>query len=233
MEYDLKVQTERIGDLKIRIECIKDLNKTIDQLFEDLEKSGNTALLEDLCPYFGVIWPSARALSEFIASVGKSQFEGRSVLELGCGLALPSLVVAKLGARVTATDFHPEVWKFLDKNIFLNQVEQLRFEKLDWKKLGEEAPNSLIQDGEPIPQDWIIGSDVLYEKEHALALAQVISRFLSPSGQALIADPGRPYLQVFIDHMKELGMHCQTEIQTVDTDTGFKDIYILKLSRGA
>ncbi|MBC7693635.1 MAG: methyltransferase domain-containing protein [Methylotenera sp.] len=226
--YELKILYEQVGlgrqAINLKIECIKDLNRTIDLLFEHLQESGNAALLEELCPYFGVIWPSARALALYLTELGTENLKGKSLLEVGCGLAIPSLAAGKLGARVTATDFHPEVPRFLEKNIELNQISHLHFVQLDWRK--ETLP--------PAKYDWVIGSDILYERQHPAWVAPVIARYLSDDGTAVITDPGRPYLQTFADEMKRFGFHNETLVRTVPCETaadGKKDIFVLILKR--
>lgn len=199
--YKLKITQEKIGKTELTLECLEDLNHTIDTLFEYLERSGQPQLLETLCPYFGVIWPSGRALAEHMSSLGPELLRGARILEVGCGLALPSLVTSKLGADVTATDFHPEVSRFLERNIALNQIESLRYLKLDWTR--DLAP---AQPG----YDWVIGSDVLYERQHSEQVAQVVARQVAPGGTILIADPGRPYLQNFADALKREGFRLET-----------------------
>src|SRR5690606_16381361 len=132
-----------------------DLNRTIDELFEELQWRGEPELLERYCPYFGTVWPSARALAETVVSLG-ARMRGAEVLELGCGLALPGLLAARLGAQVTATDAHPDVPLFLERNRALNQVTSLKYLELDWK-----APDALARIGRRFP--WVVASDVLYE----------------------------------------------------------------------
>src|SRR5688500_8682711 len=107
-EYRTKILAESIGGVELRLECLEDLNQTIDDLFEELRRRGQPELLDRYCPYFGTVWPSARALAQVLALRGES-LRGASVLELGCGLALPSLLAAKLGAEVVASDGHPDV----------------------------------------------------------------------------------------------------------------------------
>ena len=60
LSYRMQARREQVGDLELEIHALEDLDATIDALFLELEKSGNTALLEELCPYFGQVWPSAR-----------------------------------------------------------------------------------------------------------------------------------------------------------------------------
>ena len=221
--YDLKTETETVSRTEIKVQSIKDLNRTIDLLFEELEKTGNAALLEDLCPYFGVIWPSARALAEVMAETEPRDLANKRILEMGCGLALPSLLLAKKGIAITATDFHPEVEKFLERNIDLNQLKDLSYLKHNWK--NSDFPHQY---------DLVIGSDILYERQHASQVATILARTVAPMGQAVITDPGRPYLQGFADEMKSHGFDYETQTRTVFDDASpskKKDIFILRFKK--
>ena len=57
---------------------------------------------EEFLPYWAELWSSGVALAHDVA--GRS-LRGASVLELGCGLALPSIAAALAGGRVLATDW--------------------------------------------------------------------------------------------------------------------------------
>lgn len=224
-DYKLKTEAETIGSgaasLELKIQSLANLNETIDELFRILERDGNPALLESLCPYFGVVWPSARGLSEYLAEKGASALSGRSVLEVGCGLALPSLVAARLGAKVTATDFHPDIRRFLDRNTAINGLDNLEYVEWDW----QNDPS-----GQMGLFDWVIGSDVLYERQHPEPVARMLARHVAPGGRAVLADPGRPYLQAFTDEMKRLGFSCKVIIKSVRDAPFFKDVFVLELS---
>lgn len=158
-------------------------------MFVELEKLGSQELLEELCPYFGVVWPAAHALCAWMVEHGDARFAGRSFLELGCGLALPSFLAARFGAGVSATDLHPDVPKFLARNLDRNALAQVRFRTLDWR--------SDTSSSEAETWDWIVASDVLYEKEYAQTVVDFLLKHLSPSGTAVISDPQRPYCEGF------------------------------------
>lgn len=234
VKYHLKRQSERIGPIELSIDCLENLDQTIDSLFEQLKITGDEKLLEDLCPYFGVVWPSARALAEYLAeALGKSAASNLSgairVLEMGCGLAIPSLLAARLGVpagiQVTATDFHPEVIHFLSRNLALNGIEEGKVEylRLDWRAVSEL----------PRQFDWVIGSDILYERQQPECVAQAIDALLLPNGRAIVADPGRPYLQGFVDEMKKRGFTHATAIREVADPPGRKEIFLLAFQRGS
>jgi predicted nicotinamide N-methyase len=202
LDYRKKRIQESFSGVTLELECLENLDRTIDDVFAWLERTGTPELLEELCPYFGVIWPSARTLAQYITERG-DEFKDASVLELGCGLAVPSLVAAKLGAHVSATDYHPEVPRFLKRNLELNRISELRFAALNWQRppLESSAQAQILQE----KYDWVIGSDILYERSHPAQVARAIASYSAPGGRIVVTDPARPYLQAFVDEMKALG----------------------------
>src|SRR3954465_10627681 len=66
-----------------------------------------------LMPYWSVLWRSGVALARELAH---ETLAGRRVVELGCGLGLPSLVAARAGADVLATDEDGEALELLGRN---------------------------------------------------------------------------------------------------------------------
>src|SRR6185436_16422121 len=56
---------------------------------------------EEYPPYWAELWPSSVALAWAVATAKPA---GARVLELGCGLGLPSIAAALSGAQVLATD---------------------------------------------------------------------------------------------------------------------------------
>lgn len=133
-------------------------------------------------PMFGVLWPSGLALAE---EMGAFPVEGMRILEAGCGLALPSLVLKCRGADITTTDHHPEAEEFLRFNAAANGLPPVPFHLARWAdaNLGRF--------------DLIIGADLLYEPDQPALLAAFISRHTAPGAQVVIADPGRRQLSAF------------------------------------
>jgi predicted nicotinamide N-methyase len=203
LDYRRKRIRESFGPVTLELECLEDLDRTIDEVFAWLEKTGNPQLLEELCPYFGVVWPAARALGNLVAT--SDEIAGRRVIEIGCGLALPGMIAARRGARVTATDYHPEVPRFLERNLELNRITDFAFERIDWQKPAETARLGRF--------DWVIGSDILYERSHPAAVASAIEALSAPGGRIVIADPARPYLQSFVDEMSTRGLAHQSRVE--------------------
>jgi predicted nicotinamide N-methyase len=193
LKYDCHEIAQNYGQIDLNIYCLKSLEATIDLMFEELSRQGKQELLDIYCPYFGVIWPSARTVADHLGSLDASEIEGKSVLEVGCGLAIPGLVAAKRGAKVTATDYHPAVAHFLSKNTTLNDIA-IDYKVVDWRHSPEHLKGQTF--------DWIIGTDLLYDKENPEILARVLSEIATPKTRIMIGDPGRFYLHHFRNLME-------------------------------
>jgi predicted nicotinamide N-methyase len=138
-----------------------------------------------MTPYWSVIWRSGVALAR---ATDTSALAGLRVLELGCGMALPSIAAARAGALALATDESDEALELAQRNARLNGVE-LETAVVDWASPGE-----LLDRG---PFDVVMAADVLYERASVGHLLSLLPR-LAP--EAWVADPGRPASAVFFDH---------------------------------
>jgi predicted nicotinamide N-methyase len=132
---------------------------------------------DEFMPYWAELWPSALALARW---VGVRALHGARVLELGCGLGLPSIAAALAGGRVLATDWSSEAVEFTQRNAIANGA-RLETAVADWADAGE-----LVERG---PWDLVIGSDLLYEPRNVALLLDVLEEV---ADHAVIADPGRP-----------------------------------------
>lgn len=224
MNYDLTQTQEFFSSpsgrtAQLEISALKDLERTIDAMFLELERRGQAEILAELCPYFGCVWPSARALAGYV--LDQPDLRGHAVLEIGCGLAIPGILAARAGAAVTVTDCHPDVPRFLERNVLLNEVRGVNFLHADWRS-GWTLPEPRY--------DWIMGSDVLYDKEHALNLTRWLGKPGERTKLVTIADPGRPYLQEFVLTMGDLGWSETTGVIRVPDRSGLKDVFVLSFS---
>ena len=130
-------------------------------------------------PYWAIVWPSGLVLADALAD---RDLSGLRVLELGCGLAIPSIVAARRGAVVTATDGSSDAVAFAAHNLALNDVEG-EVALADWRD-GDE----LLEGG---PWDLVIASDVLYLRENVEVLLRLLPRLIAGGGEAVVADPNR------------------------------------------
>ena len=129
-------------------------------------------------PLFGLVWPSARKMADVMQTFPITDLR---ILEIGCGLGLASLVIHRRSGTVTASDYHPYTERFLSANLLLNDMHTLPYVSGHW-----ERANPLLGEF-----DLIIGSDVLYERDHPLQLAGFIQRHAASHAQVLIIDPNR------------------------------------------
>jgi predicted nicotinamide N-methyase len=131
---------------------------------------------EEFLPYWAELWPSARALAR---RVGSRALRGARVLELGCGLGLPSIAAALAGGRVLATDWSPDAIAFTERNAKANGA-QLQTAVVAWSDAAQLAARG--------PWDLVIGSDLLYEARNVGLVLDVLD---AVADHAIIADPGR------------------------------------------
>ncbi|MBW3570068.1 MAG: methyltransferase domain-containing protein [Gemmatimonadetes bacterium] len=177
------------------------LPRAADELIDEAEFAGDERL-----PYWAELWPSARALARHLLESGGADVRacergkvgdgwgGVRVLELGCGVALPSLALAGMGADVVATDWYADALLFARANAERNSVPPLRTELLDWR----HPPGGW-------GHDLVIAADVLYEQRNGPVLAALLSRVTAPGGTVLIADPGRVYAGDFLRLARDAG----------------------------
>jgi predicted nicotinamide N-methyase len=112
------------------------------------------------------------------------------VLEIGCGLALPSLAAARAGAHVLATDGSPEAVAFAAHSLALNEVEA-EVALVDWAAQGD----ALLARG---PWDLVLAADVLYLQANVELALRLLPRLVAPRGEILLADPGRAGTRDFL-----------------------------------
>ena len=142
---------------------------------------------DEFLPYWAERWPSGIALAEHVAA---RDLRERRVLEIGCGLGLPSLVAARLGADVVATDWSPDAIALLERNASRNGL-RVTAVPADWR--DTEAIVSLG------PFDLVLAADVLYEERNAAPILTLLATLGAP---AMIADPGRRHAAGFLDAVR-------------------------------
>ncbi|MFG6430275.1 class I SAM-dependent methyltransferase [Roseateles sp. LYH14W] len=196
--YDIKVQTLSIaGAADLRVRSLLDN----DQFADAAGAASALGISSAQWPLFGQVWPSGLHLAAAMAV--RPLTAGERILEIGCGLALASLVCHRRGAEVTASDIHPLAAAFLLENLRLNDLAPMRYCHGDW---SEDAVAS--EGGAPQVQgrfDLIIGSDVLYERDDGGALAAFIEKHALPRSELLIVDPNRGNRSAFGKRMAALG----------------------------
>jgi predicted nicotinamide N-methyase len=138
-----------------------------------------------LAPYWSVLWRSGVALAR---ELDGEPIRGLRVVELGCGLAVPSIAAARAGAEVLATDGDIDALGLVERNARANGVP-VETAAVDW---GD--PDELVERG---PFDLVLAADILYERPSVAMLLELLPRLAS---RAWVADPGRPAAGPFLEH---------------------------------
>jgi len=137
---------------------------------------------EEFLPYWAELWRSGETLAQVVAERDVTR---QRVLELGCGLALPSLAAALGGAEVLATDWSPDAIELAQANAERNDL-QLETAVVRWSE-----PDPLLDQ----PWDLVLAADVLYERRNVDELLELLPRL---GAEILLADPGRPHAKTFL-----------------------------------
>jgi predicted nicotinamide N-methyase len=116
---------------------------------------------EEFLPYWAELWPSGLALAHVVR---RRDVRDLRVLELGCGLGVPSIVAALGGAEVLATDWSPEALEVAAANAERNGAA-VETELVSWADSGRLERGA--------PWDLVLAADLL-------------------GGEILLAEPGRP-----------------------------------------
>jgi predicted nicotinamide N-methyase len=140
-----------------------------------------------IAPYWSVLWRSGAALARELDGMA---LRGARIVELGCGLAVPSLAAARAGADVLATDGSAEALGLAARNADLNGV-RLETAIADWA-----MPDVLVRRA---PFDLVLAADVLYDRASVDPLLSLLPQL---AREAWIADPGRAPAVTFLDRAR-------------------------------
>ncbi len=174
--HPTRIHLFQFGDTAMKIVAPADP----DALLDDPEAERRYAADQSL-PYWPVIWPSSLMLAGQIQASGPHT-GGRTscrVLELGCGLGIAGIAAGMAGMQVTFTDYDQDALLFAGHNAQINGLNQYSLRLMDWRK-----PDSDLF-------DWIIASDVLYERRLHEILINVLDNMLAPDGEVWMTDPQR------------------------------------------
>jgi predicted nicotinamide N-methyase len=144
-------------------------------------------------PYWAIPWPSGLVLARAVNAEPPKR--GARVLELGCGLALPSIAAARAGASVLATDGSADAAVFAAHNLALNEVEGDVL-PADWRQAAEELTSE--------SWDLVLAADVLYLRENVESLLRLLPKLMGPETEVWLADPGRSGAEDFLAAAKKL-----------------------------
>lgn len=174
-------------------------------------------VLDERLPYWADLWPSARVLA---ATLLREDGRGRTLLEMGCGLGLPSIAAMQAGFDVTSTDYYDDALHVTRGNAKRNLGREPDVRLVNWRAWPDDIGQF----------DVIIAADVLYEKEYATLVAECLAKSLKPGGVAFIADPGRLALPQFRVRIAELGLQFgEKTVQKYEMGVVKQEIQVMRV----
>lgn len=183
----------QFGDQHFQINALKDTQ----QFYDPQGLASQAGIPSSTWSLFGNIWPSGMILADLMQHYNLTT--GR-VLEMGCGLGLASLVMQRRGANIMASDYHPMAASLMQNNAALNALLPVDFAVCDWANTDDDQLGQF---------ELMIGSDVLYEPNHAVLLSKFIDRHAQKPVTVIIVDPDRRQQREFTVAMQNNGFSCQ------------------------
>jgi len=190
----VRYQTIEFGDIDIHVRTLRDKQ----QYSDDDNVAEKLGISSASWPLFGTVWASGEVLAHLMLDF---QIAGKRILEVGCGIGLSSLLLNHRLADISATDYHPEAGNFLAENTRLNKDRDIPFMRAGWGDIDCGIGKF----------DLIIGSDLLYEPDHAELLSAFINLHAKPHCEVILVDPGRGNAARYSKKMVSLGYtHSQS-----------------------
>lgn len=138
----------------------------------------------------GHIWSASRLLAQWLFA-RRETLPGSRILEVGCGLGLPSILATKLGASVVATDSLTALLGHLELNVRLNACEAIETRLLDFSLRADAQ--SAASCG---PFHLVIFADIVYGGSNGAALPFALAELLQSAG------PGGAAVGVFPNEIR-------------------------------
>ncbi len=183
-KYGLKSTEVMIGEECYRVFSVADMDRVLAAVLGVGEKAG------DRSPYWAELWPSAVALGEYL--IEAADLQGKTTLELGCGVGLVGLIAHRMGGKVVLSDLEEDALRLAELNWLVNAGETPQTLLLDWRT---PAPSQKF--------DVLLAADVAYEAALFSPLVNTLESLLAPGGSIYLAEPDRPVARPFFDLLRE------------------------------
>jgi len=177
------------------------------------------------------IWDSALVLVKYMqlqATANPQWLAGKKVLELGAGLALPTLVACAFGASVAVCTDVPHQIALIEKNIALNGFTQAKAMPLTWGVIDSSTLNDL---GKPF--DLVLFSDLLFSSEGTTSLVDTLCSVCSENTLVLASNEHRWVgASDFYDLLRTRGFQVDhVDNQSLDAVFRGPDFYVIQARR--
>ncbi len=172
-KFNVSFESLDIDQEPIYVLSINNMQKHLDGL---IAKKSIHDPLKDL-PLWSKIWPASFILGRFLR---KLEPEGKSLLELGAGCGITSIIASRYGfSNVQTTDIVDDALLFAKANVLKNSLEHIiNVRRVDIKDSRQSLNEARF--------DIIAASEILYLEDLHRPLIKCMQRHLAKNGQAII-----------------------------------------------
>lgn len=185
--------TVEIGQQQFSLITIENVDEVFESFYQ-IDKE-DVRITDEQIPYWVELWPSAIGMANFMHQ-NFHLIQGKDVLEIGCGLALPSIAIAQFARSVTISDYQKDAVSLAEKNAQLNAINNAAFEVLDWRNTEGHKK-----------YDVILASDIAYENRTFASLPSSLLSLLNPEGVIILSEPGRSLAKSFMEEELQRTFH--------------------------
>jgi predicted nicotinamide N-methyase len=170
-------------------------------------------------PYWAHLWVGAIALARRLAE--SKTLGGRRVLDLGCGLGLPGIVAAALGAEVWCVDRVPAALEFAAASAERNRLaSNVRCLQLDF--MNEEMGANF---------DLILAAELVYDPRSYRPLCDFLDRHLCHGGEIHLTDAFRSDAVSFFTELRARGFEGTREARREWEDGRLQPLFLWTFRR--
>ncbi|WP_297848362.1 methyltransferase [uncultured Desulfovibrio sp.] len=171
--FEVEFEPLQVDESALEVLTIRNMQSHLDGL---LQRRAIRDPLKDL-PLWAKIWPGSFVLGRLLR---KYEPEGKSLLELGAGCGILSMVAARYGfARIVLSDIVEDALRFARANVLRNRLQ----DRVEVRRVDVTTPGRDPRFSEGF--DLIAASEILYLDDLHRPLLKFVGRHLAPGGKAL------------------------------------------------
>lgn len=210
--YPLELVPLCLAGERLEIYRVGDLDPFIESLQSDTD-----AALEGF-PFWVKIWEAAFILANHLLRMNLNR--DATILEIGAGMGIAGLFLAKAGHPVTVTDANADALQLLAMNAHHNGLDNLTVREMDWGTTDLQTHF-----------DIVCGSELIYSEGAVAPVIQALRDHLAPDGTALMAhDIGRRWLTRFVE-TAEADFDVGHQVNRVSDERGTQRILVTRLKK--
>ena len=172
-DFDVEFEPLHVDENPLEVLSIQNMSAHLDKL---LQRKAIHDPLKDL-PLWAKLWPGSFVLGRLLR---KYEPQGKSLLELGAGCGVLSLVAARYGfSRIVLSDVVEEALRFARANVLRNDLQDI----VEVARVDVTAPGRDPRFSQGF--DIMAASEILYLEELHRPLVKFVDRHLAPGGKAL------------------------------------------------